>query len=683
MGQVVGLSRHRTPAVAQRNEWETLDEEERNLQYALRQHLNHQTGHENNHNSSADCDATGTRNYSQLDHNHLHGADRTSNSQLPPKMARTAEARNLAAKNLSRQISSDFDTPSCLAYAPTNTHKGLSNFTGENNCFLNVTIQALWHLGPFRFEVQNLLNNNNKTNIENTEQIDDNESLIINKNQNERQSEKNSLVEALCNLFVQYEFSEVNILPPTELRNTLSTLYDQFQLGEIADANETLEAILERIHMECTPSCPYGQNKCLAHTVFGGLLMEQSICPLCGATSEPMVRNDFLHYIYAAELISLYQKKLKYNSENNSKNGPGNNSENNNFSSKKSRFGNLLHECLGVNPRSCPSSEDSIMKINEINGKNDSNRNIMSSSSNGNLNINTNLSRKNYENGYGYSYSPSMNKRDLMNTQQNLDNLDNFQSPIDLDELNKNTNKNKYTNSSNNQNNNYSNNNNNNNNNQNNIQNGRINTGSKSDHKSLHSKCHGVAEVKLHALDPASVLALSVGWTSSRESFETLNSFFSLMCYSIQLSDLFDIQIPEKYVSVRDNIDNNNNNNNYNCNKDNRDQKKYQENKKNDYLNTTNYPDTKNSKTNRTEEKFNSNKFEEEILMDNEDGEYLPKSVNFSEDPCYVFRGFVCYYGSHYISIFQVSSNDNCYFICNIFSLLPLHNRNVQFCIIY
>lgn len=28
--------------------------------------------------------------------------------------------------------------------------KGLQNFIGENNCFLNVVIQALWHLDSFR-----------------------------------------------------------------------------------------------------------------------------------------------------------------------------------------------------------------------------------------------------------------------------------------------------------------------------------------------------------------------------------------------------------------------------------------------------------------------------------------------------------------------------------------------------
>ena len=37
------------------------------------------------------------------------------------------------------------------AFDVTTMHKGLGNNAGENNCFLNVTIQALWHLGPFRY----------------------------------------------------------------------------------------------------------------------------------------------------------------------------------------------------------------------------------------------------------------------------------------------------------------------------------------------------------------------------------------------------------------------------------------------------------------------------------------------------------------------------------------------------
>ena len=41
-----------------------------------------------------------------------------------------------------------------MVSAPKNTYdttfKGLSNNQGNNNCFLNVVIQSLWHLGSFR-----------------------------------------------------------------------------------------------------------------------------------------------------------------------------------------------------------------------------------------------------------------------------------------------------------------------------------------------------------------------------------------------------------------------------------------------------------------------------------------------------------------------------------------------------
>ena len=45
--------------------------------------------------------------------------------------------------------------------------------------------------------------------------------------------------------------------------------------------------------------------------MFGGLLMEQAVCQLCGASSEPMLRSDFVHYVYAAELISLAEESRR------------------------------------------------------------------------------------------------------------------------------------------------------------------------------------------------------------------------------------------------------------------------------------------------------------------------------------------------------------------------------------
>ena len=47
------------------------------------------------------------------------------------------------------QVSSAPPSPHSQIAHPSD-EKGLRNRAGENNCFLNVTIQSLWHLQPFR-----------------------------------------------------------------------------------------------------------------------------------------------------------------------------------------------------------------------------------------------------------------------------------------------------------------------------------------------------------------------------------------------------------------------------------------------------------------------------------------------------------------------------------------------------
>jgi hypothetical protein len=80
-------------------------------------------------------------------------------------------------------------------------------------------------------------------------------------------------------MFHQYESGTEAVVSPDELRTVLGQLNHQFRVGDIADANEMLEAILERIHSEWSPACPSKEGtKCIGHTVFGGLLMEQAVC---------------------------------------------------------------------------------------------------------------------------------------------------------------------------------------------------------------------------------------------------------------------------------------------------------------------------------------------------------------------------------------------------------------------
>ena len=215
-----------------------------------------------------------------------------------------------------------------LAFSPTTLHKGLQNLTGENNCFLNVTIQALWHLGPFRVELQKLV---------------ESESL-----------RSGDLINAICNLFTQYEFTELSVLPPTELREMLANLSDRFQLGSIVDSNEALDAILDRIHLECRPACPGPPRKCLSHLVFGGLIMEQSFCTMCRESGEPTLRSAYVNCVYVTELIEAAKIEAVTTSCVSDttvaaiKSPPRSNVT----------FGMLLRKCMEVGLRDCPSKDE-------------------------------------------------------------------------------------------------------------------------------------------------------------------------------------------------------------------------------------------------------------------------------------------------------------------------------------
>lgn len=79
------------------------------------------------------------------------------------------------------------------AFEVTSLHRGLQNDTGENNCFLNVTIQALWHLGPFRAHLTSFIQRVQQQPGENTKS----------KEKRANGAATVGLLDALCNLFVQ------------------------------------------------------------------------------------------------------------------------------------------------------------------------------------------------------------------------------------------------------------------------------------------------------------------------------------------------------------------------------------------------------------------------------------------------------------------------------------------------
>jgi len=119
----------------------------------------------------------------------------------------------------------------------------------------------------------------------------------------------------LKNLFLEYQFNDSDQIPPNAVRKTLAVIYQpeaKFQLNSMDDAAECLEAILQQIHNDLTKDSEHNHlqsavcnSPCLAHSIFGTSVLEQSICS-CGTTSEPLSYSSFLQYFNVDELKEMW-----------------------------------------------------------------------------------------------------------------------------------------------------------------------------------------------------------------------------------------------------------------------------------------------------------------------------------------------------------------------------------------
>jgi len=196
------------------------------------------------------------------------------------------------------QVSSNEQrTSGCKAHHKS-AGKGLQNARGENNCFLNVIVQSLWHLESFRVLLSTVVH----VHAEHTFCI----------------------ICALQELFTHYKYGEDQILNPGMIRITMDWLgrhEDRFQLGDMHDAAEALDAIFQAIHNEhiiyqskqtdkegdiddqCNP-------RCIIHTLFACDMFDLYKCKFCGSTSDPEFIFDTMYRIYVSE-VALIESKAK------------------------------------------------------------------------------------------------------------------------------------------------------------------------------------------------------------------------------------------------------------------------------------------------------------------------------------------------------------------------------------
>ena len=171
----------------------------------------------------------------------------------------------------------------------------LTNFTRENNCFLNVLIQALFNLNKFR---EYLLE------------------IFYNKTQNE-------VIKELCELIHSYKDIKENnkynnqkieaTLSVNSLRTFLNNIYGSYRKGESGDPLETLENLLDLIHQEfllLNPTKDGDNCKCPSHNFFFLDLYEFKICNNCFEMEmREFDKNCYMYNINVPEISDRINKK--------------------------------------------------------------------------------------------------------------------------------------------------------------------------------------------------------------------------------------------------------------------------------------------------------------------------------------------------------------------------------------
>ncbi|KAG6457482.1 uncharacterized protein LOC115448197 isoform X2 [Manduca sexta] len=112
-------------------------------------------------------------------------------------------------------------------------------------------------------------------------------------------------------LFTQLQWSAERAPAADGLRRALGGNGARFQLGCMADASECFEHILLRVHAHVAAGSGDRRDDdacraphCVPHRKFAMMLVEQSVCGDCQATSEPLPFTQMVHYVSATALTA-------------------------------------------------------------------------------------------------------------------------------------------------------------------------------------------------------------------------------------------------------------------------------------------------------------------------------------------------------------------------------------------
>jgi hypothetical protein len=203
--------------------------------------------------------------------------------------------------------------------ANTGSSKGLMNLDGDNSCFVNVVIQALWHLASFQTEFRKSLSSSWAT-IPNDGAKSSASSPAVSENRvgGSKHNTSFAISTALRSLFLEIGESGKESVSSNELRAALFSQLkgndgSDFRAGMMNDATETHETILEQLHQELREEESFcsegrgaypGHNNSLVNRVFGIHVAERFVCPLCHEAADSRYVMTRVQYVHTTQIYS-------------------------------------------------------------------------------------------------------------------------------------------------------------------------------------------------------------------------------------------------------------------------------------------------------------------------------------------------------------------------------------------
>ena len=201
---------------------------------------------------------------------------------------------------------------------------GLSNATGQNNCFLNVVVQALFHLSTFRRPFMLMRGRVVAPSAAAESAAAEESSSSLNiwaKRREERVQPPQALFDALQQTMLQLSDSHASLVAQSasgdEMRAVLARAFSEFQLGEMSDAAEAHTRVLETLQTVFSMDSIEDDGGSagsgdLIDACFGMNLRATWICS-CGHAQNPELSMPLLvEHIYVHALVRANNVRVNF-----------------------------------------------------------------------------------------------------------------------------------------------------------------------------------------------------------------------------------------------------------------------------------------------------------------------------------------------------------------------------------